>query len=44
MVLNIALISVDDVRILVANQKDATFDQVLNEGDPVTIIPPIDGG
>jgi len=42
--LTILGITVDDVMILVVNQKDATFEQVLNEGDTVTIIPPIGGG
>ncbi len=42
--LTILGISVDDVGVLVVNQKDATFDQVLKEGDTVTIIPPIGGG
>ena len=42
--LKLLKISADDVMILVVNHKDATFDQVLNEGDSVTIIPPIGGG
>jgi len=37
-------ISKKEVGILVVNQKDATFDQLLSNGDSVTIIPPIGGG
>jgi sulfur carrier protein len=37
-------ITVDDVGVLVVNKRDATFDQSLNEGDTITIIPPIGGG
>ena len=33
-----------EVGILVVNRKDASFDQALNNGDRVTIIPPIGGG
>lgn len=37
-------IPLDDVGILVVNQRDATFRQPLDEGDRVTIIPVIGGG
>lgn len=37
-------ISEDEVGILVVNRKDARFDQVLKDGDAVTIIPPMGGG
>ena len=37
-------ISPDDIGILVVNQRDATFDQQLHDGDAVTMIPPIGGG
>lgn len=37
-------ISEKEVGILVVNRKDASFDQALNNGDRVTIIPPIGGG
>ena len=42
--LTILDVSIEEVMILVVNKKDATFDQALNEGDTVTIIPPIGGG
>ena len=42
--LSLLSISSDDVGILIVNNQDATFDQPLNEGDAVTIIPPIGGG
>ena len=37
-------ISVDDVGILIINQSDGRFDQLLRNGDVVTLIPPIGGG
>ena len=37
-------ISPSDVGILVVNDRDATFSQILKEGDSVTIIPAIGGG
>lgn len=37
-------ISEDDVGILVINRRDARFDQVLEDGDIVTVIPPMGGG
>jgi len=36
--------SEDDVGILVVNRKDAGFHQLLENGDAVTIIPPMGGG
>ena len=33
-----------DIGILTVNGRSATFDQVLSDGDTVTIIPPIGGG
>jgi len=37
-------ISMDDVGILIINQSDGRFDQLLRNGDVVTLIPPIGGG
>ncbi len=37
-------ISVDDVGILMVNRADGRFDQLLQHGDVVTVIPPIGGG
>jgi molybdopterin synthase sulfur carrier subunit len=37
-------IGLAEVGILIINNKDATFDQLLTAGDSVTIIPPIGGG
>jgi len=37
-------IQTDDVGIIIRNKKDATFDTPLNDGDTLTIIPPIGGG
>jgi molybdopterin converting factor small subunit len=37
-------IATDDVGILVVNREDGRFDQVLHDGDVVTLIPPIAGG
>jgi sulfur carrier protein len=37
-------ISPDDVGILMVNRADGRFDQLLKNGDVVTLIPPIGGG
>jgi sulfur carrier protein len=37
-------ISMDDVGVLIVNQSDGRFDQLLRNGDVVTLIPPIGGG
>jgi sulfur carrier protein len=37
-------ISPDDVGILMVNRADGRFDQFLQNGDVVTLIPPIGGG
>jgi sulfur carrier protein len=37
-------ISEDDVGILMVNRADGRFDQLLQHGDVVTLIPPIGGG
>lgn len=37
-------ISMDDVGILIVNRADGRFDQQLQTGDVVTLIPPIGGG
>jgi sulfur carrier protein len=37
-------ISIDDVGILIVNRSDGRFDQQLQAGDVVTLIPPIGGG
>ena len=37
-------ISMDDVGILMVNRVDGRFDQYLQDGDVVTLIPPIGGG
>ena len=37
-------ISPDEVGILVVNQRDATLDQEITDGDTITMIPPIGGG
>jgi sulfur-carrier protein len=37
-------ISTDDVGILMVNRADGRFDQQLQNGDVVTVIPPIGGG
>lgn len=37
-------ISMDDVGILMINRADGRFDQLLQNGDLVTLIPPIGGG
>ena len=37
-------ISMDDVGILMVNRADGRFDQLLQNGDVVTVIPPIGGG
>ncbi len=37
-------IAEEDVGFLVVNRKDARFNQVLEEGDIVTVIPPMGGG
>jgi sulfur carrier protein len=37
-------ISTDDVGILMVNRADGRFDQLLQNGDVVTLIPPIGGG
>jgi sulfur carrier protein len=37
-------ISTDDVGILMVNRADGRFDQFLQNGDVVTLIPPIGGG
>ncbi len=37
-------ISMDDVGILMVNRADGRFDQLLKDGDVVTLIPPIGGG
>jgi len=37
-------ISMDDVGILIINQSDGRFDQLLRNDDVVTLIPPIGGG
>lgn len=37
-------ISADDVGILMVNRTDGRFDQLLQDGDVVTLIPPIGGG
>lgn len=34
----------EDVAILLVNGRDGTFDQVLNDGDTVSIFPPVGGG
>jgi sulfur carrier protein len=34
----------DDVGILLVNRADGRFDQLLQDGDVVTLIPPIGGG
>ena len=42
--LNALGISMDDVGILMINRADGRFDQLLQDGDMVTLIPPIGGG
>jgi sulfur carrier protein len=37
-------ISTDDVGVLIVNRADGRFDQELQNGDVVTVIPPIGGG
>jgi sulfur carrier protein len=37
-------IAEDDVGVLVVNRKDARFGQLLEDGDLVTVIPPMGGG
>jgi sulfur carrier protein ThiS len=37
-------ISTDDVGILMVNREDGRFDQLIHNGDIVTLIPPIGGG
>jgi sulfur carrier protein len=37
-------ISMDEVGILMVNRADGCFDQLLKNGDVVTLIPPIGGG
>lgn len=37
-------ISMDDVGVLIVNRSDGRFDQLLRNGDVVTLIPPIGGG
>jgi len=37
-------ISADDVGVLMVNRADGRFDQLLQNGDVVTVIPPIGGG
>jgi sulfur carrier protein len=37
-------ITEDDVGVLIVNRKDARFNQVLQDGDVVTVIPPMGGG
>ena len=37
-------ISTDDVGVLMVNRADGRFDQLLRDGDAVTLIPPIGGG
>ncbi len=37
-------ISRDDVCILIVNNRNGTFDQLLNPGDKITFISPIGGG
>jgi molybdopterin synthase sulfur carrier subunit len=37
-------ISTDDVGILMVNRADGRFDQLIQNGDVVTLIPPIGGG
>jgi len=37
-------ISTDDVGVLMVNRADGRFDQLLQNGDVVTLIPPIGGG
>ena len=37
-------ISTDDVGVLMVNRADGRFDQLLQNGDVVTVIPPIGGG
>ena len=37
-------ISTDDVGILMINRVDGRFDQLIQNGDVVTLIPPIGGG
>jgi sulfur carrier protein len=37
-------ISTDDVGVLMVNRADGRFDQELQDGDVVTVIPPIGGG
>ena len=37
-------ISTDDVGILMINRMDGRFDQLIQNGDVVTLIPPIGGG
>jgi sulfur carrier protein len=42
--LDVLGISMDDVGILMVNRADGRFDQQLQNGDVVTLIPPIGGG
>jgi sulfur carrier protein len=37
-------IAEDEVGVLIVNRRDARFNQVLEDGDLVTIIPPMGGG
>ena len=37
-------IPTDDVGVLMVNRADGRFDQLLQNGDVVTVIPPIGGG
>jgi len=37
-------ISTDDVGILMVNRVDGRFDQMIQDGDVVTLIPPMGGG
>lgn len=37
-------IAEEDVGVLIVNRRDARFDQLLNDGDIVTVIPPMGGG
>ena len=37
-------IDLEDVAILLVNGRDGSLDQVLNEGDVVSIFPPVGGG
>ena len=34
----------EDVAILLVNGQDAKFDQVMNEGDYISVFPPVGGG